>query len=70
MYPIVERHRTYFGYNLQLTNWILDLGKTCHMKSYILYFIPGSLVETDRYIKVVYRHFATEKNMISSNKNE
>ena len=42
----------YFGDSLQLTNWILDFGATCHMTQEVLYFIPGSLEDTDKYIEV------------------
>ena len=33
----------YFGDSLQLTNWILDSGATCHMTTQVSDFIPGSL---------------------------
>ena len=47
-----EIPKIYFGYSSQLTNSILDLGATCHIKPDISDFIPGSLVETYTYIKV------------------
>ena len=50
-----------YGNRLQLTNWILDSGSTCHMTPDISYFIPGSLVETDKYIEVADGHFVTSK---------
>ena len=31
-----------YGDSLQLTNWILDLGATCHMTPEVKYFIPGT----------------------------
>ena len=54
-------HRRYFGDSSQLTNWILDPGATCHIKPYISYFIPVSVVETDKYIKVADVNFVTSK---------
>ena len=30
-----------FGDSLQLTNWILDSGATCHMTPEVSYFIPS-----------------------------
>ena len=39
-----------FGDILQLTNWILYSGATCHMTPHISNFIPGSLEDTDIYI--------------------
>ena len=30
-----------YGDSLQLTNWILDSGATCHMTPEVLDFIPG-----------------------------
>ena len=32
-----------YGDSSQLTNWILDLGETCHMTPAVSDFIPGSL---------------------------
>ena len=32
-----------FGDSLQLTNWILDSGSTCHITPQVLGFIPGLL---------------------------
>ena len=46
---------------LQLTNWILDSGATCHMTTEISDFIPESLAETDKYIEVAYGHLLTAK---------
>ena len=46
---------------MQLTNYILDLGPTCHMTLEIYYFIPSLLVETVEYIEVAYGGFITEK---------
>ena len=39
----------------------LDSGTTCHMTPYISDFIPGSLMETDKYIKIEDDHFITEE---------
>ena len=36
--------------SLQLTNWILDYGTTCHMTPDDSDFIPGSLEDTDKHI--------------------
>ena len=48
----VEIPRINYGDRSQLTNWILDSGATCHTTTDISDFIPGSFVETDKYIKV------------------
>ena len=47
--------------NLQLTHWILDSDTTCHITPEISNFIPGSLVETDKYIEVADGNFFTAK---------
>ena len=52
-----EIPREYYGDRSQLTNCVLDSGATCHMKPNIWGFIPGFLVETDKYIKVADGHF-------------
>ena len=57
----VEIPRRNYGYRSQLTNWILDSGVTCHMTLEISYFIPVSLVETDKYIEVADGNFITAK---------
>ena len=41
-----------FGDSLQLTNWILDSGETCHITSEVSGFIPGSLEDTDKILKL------------------
>ena len=46
---------------LQLTNWILDSGTTYHMTPYIYDFIPGLLVETNKYIEVSDGNLITAK---------
>ena len=56
-----ESIRRDFGDSLQLTNSILDSGATCHMTPEISGLIPGSLVETDKYIEVADGHFVTAK---------
>ena len=61
MYNNAKSPRISYGDILQLTNYILDSGSNCHMIPDISYFIPGSLVEKDKYIKVSYRHFITAK---------
>ena len=50
-----------YGESSQLNNWILDSGATCHMTLDISNFVPGSLVEIDKYIEVVDGHFVTAK---------
>ena len=35
------RENKYYGDSLQLTNWILDSGATCHMTPEVMDFIPG-----------------------------
>ena len=50
-----------FGDNSQLTNQILDSGATCHTTPEISDFIPGSLVETDKYTNVADGNFITSK---------
>ena len=57
----VEIPRINYGDRLQLTNFILDPGVTCQMTPEISYFIPGSLVETDTYIKVSGDNLVTVK---------
>ena len=47
------------GYSRQLANFILDSGATYHMTPEISDFIPGSMVERDKYIEGAYRHFFT-----------
>ena len=36
-----ERKSKYYGDSLQLTNWILDSGATCHMTPEVTDFILG-----------------------------
>ena len=48
-----------YGDSLQLTNWILDSGATCHMTPKVLDFILESLEDTDKYIEVGDRHHVT-----------
>ena len=50
-----------FGDISQLTNWILDSGATCHMMTEVSDFIPGSLEDTDKNIKVANGHRITAK---------
>ena len=60
MYPNVESTRRDFGDSSQLTNWILDPGVTCNTTPEILHFVLGSLVETDKSIKVAYGIFSKQ----------
>ena len=57
----VETPRRNYGNSSQLTNWILDSGATYHMTPDISDFIPSSLVETGKYIKVADGNFFTVK---------
>ena len=59
MSPNAEISRRDFRDRSQLENWFLDSGATCHMTPDILGFIPGSLVETDKYIEVADNNFVT-----------
>ena len=52
-----------FGDSLQLTHWILDSGGTFCMTPNISDFIPGSLVETDKYIEVADGNFVTARKI-------
>ena len=55
-----------FGDSLQLTNWILDSGATCHMTPEVSYFIPGTLEDTDKHIEVADGHHVTAKQKVQS----
>ena len=57
----VESTRRNCGDISQLINSILDLGVTFHMIQEISDFVPGSLLETDKYIKVADGNFFTAK---------
>ena len=50
MYRDDERKSVKYGDSSQLTNWILDLGATCHMTPEVSDFIPVTLEDTDKYI--------------------
>ena len=41
MYGNDESYSRDLGDSLQLTNWILDSGATCHMTPQVSDFIPG-----------------------------
>ena len=56
-----KRKSVKYGDSSQLTNWILDLGATCHMAPEVTDFIPGSLEDTNRYIEVADGHHVTAK---------
>ena len=56
-----ERKSEKYGDSLQWTNWILDSGATCHITPEVPDFIPGSLEDTDKYIKVADGHHVTAK---------
>ena len=57
-----------FGDSLQLTNWILDFGATCHMTQGVSDFIPGLLEDTEKHILVAYKHHITGEKRTSTNK--
>ena len=61
MYTNAEIPIKSYGDSLQLTNWILDSGMTCHTTPEISYFILDLLVETYKYIEFAYGHLVTEK---------
>ena len=61
MYSDDERKSVKYGDSLQLTNWILDSGPTCHMTPEVTDFIPGSLEDTDKYIEVTDGHHVMAK---------
>ena len=50
-----------FGDSLQLTNWILDSGATCHMTPEVSDFISDFLEDRDKHMKVTDRHHVTMK---------
>ena len=50
-----------YGDSSQLTNWIFDSGTTCNMMPEVLYLIPGTLENTDKFIEVADRHHVTMK---------
>ena len=56
----VEISRRSYGYRLQMNSWILYSRVTCHTKPDISDFIPGSLVETDKYFEVADEHFSQQ----------
>ena len=60
-----ERKILKYGDSSQLTNWILDSGATCHMTPEVTDFIPGSLEDTDKFIKVADGHHVTAKQKSS-----
>ena len=61
MSPNTEIRRRDYGYSSQPTNWISDSVMTCHITPEITYFLPGPLVETDKYIRVVDGNFSQRK---------
>ena len=56
-----KRSSEKYSDSLQLTNWVLDSGTTCHMTPEVSYLIPGSLEDTDKYIEVAEGHHVTGK---------
>ena len=56
-----KRESKDYGDSLQLTNWILDSGATCHMTPEVTDFIPVSLEDTDKFIEVADGHHVTAK---------
>ena len=61
MFSNAESPRQDLGESSQLTNWLLDSGGTCHVTQDISYFIPGSMMEMDKYIEVTDENFVTAK---------
>ena len=53
-----------YGDSSQLTNWILDLGETCHMTPNVSDFIPGLLKDTKKYIEITDGHHVTAKKKV------
>ena len=53
-----------YGDSLQLTNWILDSGATCHMTPEVTDFIPGSLEDTEKFIEVADGHHVTAEQKV------
>ena len=58
-----KRKSVKYGDSSQLTNWILDLGATCHMTPEVTDFISGTLEDTDKYIEVADGHHVTKKKV-------
>ena len=56
-----EIHIRYFIDSLQLTYWSLGSGAMCHMTPQVSDFIPCSLEDTYKYIKVADGHYVTAK---------
>ena len=50
-----------FGDSLQLKNWVLDSGATCHMTPEVSDFISGSLEHKEKHIEVEDVHHVTAK---------
>ena len=59
IYSNAQGPRSDFGDSPQLNNWNLDSGTMCHMKPYILDFITGSFLKTDKYIETAVANFVT-----------
>ena len=47
-----EHKNVKYGDSLQLTNWILDSGATCHMTPEVSDSILGSLEDTENTLKL------------------
>ena len=56
-----ERSSENYGDSPQLTNWIRDLGATCHMTPEFSDLIPGSLEYTEKHIEVADKNHVTAK---------
>ena len=57
-----DKHKSEkYGDSLQLSNWILDSGETCHMTPEVTDFITGSLEDIDKYIEVADGYHVTAK---------
>ena len=58
-----EQKSVKYGDSLQLTNWILDSGATCHITPEVSDYIPGTLEDMDKYIEVADGHHVTSKKV-------
>ena len=59
-----KRSSDKYGDSLQLTNWVLDSGATCHMTPEVSDFIQVSLKDTYKYIEVLERHHIMVKQKV------
>ena len=55
-----KRESKDYGDSLQLTNWILDSGATCHMTPEVTDFIPESFVKSYACNLIIVDYFIKE----------